>query len=547
MSAAPIWAQPIRLWGSQKAGSTFSGPKVEGNSVTLNRDAKITAVDRNADGFTVFRNGVAYVTIQKGHDLFGVFPPGEYTLRTDIGSVSITLDTQFQPENIVLWGKQTAVVNPRWEGNFLALAGPTTIVDASYDGTDGMGIFQNGSNRAFLQFISPHNIHNPGPKVIDQSGRVVADSLVGLTLPAGVYSLTPGRGTADGIVQGSVVLAMGMGTPGAGWQAVATGGNAVTINGDEICIQSMDHGTGFATQRRFYDFGQDYEITFDFRLEEKNNHWFILYSDTFVHLHIDWGTDLFFMGPGNTKITNLEVGRWYPFRIDAQPSMKRYTIDIDGNQVASAANVTPGTLDVGADLGTSGTDGAIGEWIYVGDDEKTSYDRGSACWKNLTISAGPARPVTPPTVRQLFRQVPRQGSATFRSNPYTSLRIATRSWDPIPYHITEPFTDSVMVDPGQTVMLAGDGAGTEPWFIDNFLLFELTSSAGTKRFVLGTVEPVSYEGHDVPNIGPSAFTFAPGALDLTDQFPKGESVKIKVSALDYGGTGGVSDVFLIIQ
>lgn len=549
MGATQVLAQSFKLWGSQKDGSSFSGPKMEGNTVTLTRDAKITRVERHADGFTVFRGGALYVTVQKGHELSGVLPPGEYTLRTDIGSVSIHLDTQFNPENVLLWGKQTAVVSPRWEGNFLVLAGPTPIVDAFYDGTDGMGIFPAGSNRAFLQYISPHNIHNPGPKVIDASGRVVADSLVGLTLPAGVYSLTPGRGTADGIVQGRVVLAVGAvaGGPNPGWQAVADGGNQVEIGPDQICIYSMRHGKGYATQPRFYDFSQDYTIEFDFRLEEKNNHWFILYSDSFVHLHIDWGTDLFFISPANTKITNLDVGRWYHFRIDAYPGRQQYRIDIDGRSVASAANVTPGTIDVGADLGTSGIDGALGEWIYIGDDQNTEYDRGSACWKHLTISAGPAEPVQHPSVVRLFSEVPKQGSAAFRSNTYPSVRIATGAWDPVPYHMAPPFTGTVTVDPQQMVMLAGDENGTRPWSIDNFLLFEISSSSGTNRFVVGTVEPVSFDGQGVPQVGPSGFSFSPGSLDLTDLFPKGEPVELKVSALDYGGVGGVSDVYLIIK
>lgn len=62
---------------------------------------------------------------------------------------------------------------------------------------------------------------------------------------------------------------------------------------------------------------------------------------------------------------------------------------------------------MGSGLGTSGTDGAIGEWIYVGDDQNTAYDRGSACWKNITLSYAPAAPATPPAVYHIFSNVPR--------------------------------------------------------------------------------------------------------------------------------------------
>lgn len=404
MNVSLVYGQQIKLWGSQKEGTVSSGPVQNGNTIQLTGDARIVGVLQDADSMTVFRNGDVFVTVQKGRKLIGTFPPGEYKLRTSIGSASIQLDMDFQAENIILWGRQNALVKPRQEGNIVVLSTAATIIEVTYDGTDGMGLFRinNDAHRAFLHFTSPYNLQNPGPKVTDITGAVVGKTLVGLTLPAGVYTLTPGRRSIDGIVFGQVVLnaaaAAGAPAPGSGWEPVASGGNRVDVIDNDICIDAMQLGKGFAAKRRPYDFSQDYTIEFDFQLREKSNHWLILYSDTFVHLHIDWGTGLYFLGPSKTKIMNMEVGRWSHIKLAAYPARNSFDIYIDGNQVGTGKNVKPGSMDVGPVLGTSGTDGAIGEWVYVGDFENTAYNRGAACWKNITLSYAPTAPAKPPAV-----------------------------------------------------------------------------------------------------------------------------------------------------
>lgn len=390
----PADGQQFEVWGSQREGTGMTGPVSNGNSIVLTTPAQIVGVSQETESFTVFLNGQAFVTVRKGQNLTGFFPPGRYTLRTDIGSARIRLNASFQAGNTLLWGRQNALVTPQTEGNVVVLNAPMTIIDVTYDGTQGMGLFalNLNRNRAFFHYTPRHNTQNPGPKVVDLTGAVVGKSLVGLTLPAGVWELVPGREPVDGIVYAQVILAPGAGTPApvAGWQPVFSGGNSVDIGADDICISAMRHGTGFATKRRPYDFSRDYTVAFDFQLREKDNHWLVLYSDTFVHLHIDWGTDLFFLGPSNTKIMNMEVGRWYHVEVTARPGRKSFDIDIDGNRVKTATHVTPGSLDTGPGRGTSGTDGALGEWIYVGDFQNTTYNRGSACWKNIALTYTPA-------------------------------------------------------------------------------------------------------------------------------------------------------------
>jgi hypothetical protein len=173
-----------------------------GNTVTLTTHAKIMRITRKAESYSIWKNGKAFINISQKHDVKGVLPPGAYILRTSPGgSVTIDLDTNYRPENIVLWGRQHKIVKPGWEGNYITIRTPAKIIAATYDGTDGMGIF-NGRNR-ILFFLSPHNHFNPGPLVI---GGIGGKTLIGQTLPPGVYYLVPGRGTADGIVYGQITL-----------------------------------------------------------------------------------------------------------------------------------------------------------------------------------------------------------------------------------------------------------------------------------------------------------------------------------------------------
>lgn len=184
--------------------------------MTLTVPAKVVLVQRSPDikSYSLWRNGGHYISINRlkhtnNNGLSGVLPPGRYVLKI-LGSaislstsVTITLDTVYQPFKVLLWGRLNKIVKPLWDGNVVVLTKPTVITDFFYDGTNAMGIFPVGVNRAILRFISPHNIHNPGPKVIGGTG---GKTLIGQTLPVGAYTVTPGRGTADGIVNGKVYL-----------------------------------------------------------------------------------------------------------------------------------------------------------------------------------------------------------------------------------------------------------------------------------------------------------------------------------------------------
>lgn len=187
----------------------LSGTEKSSPVLVLRQRAMIIRVTRTAGlkSYTIMQNGSPYVTIRPfeftaGNGVYGVLPPGSYQLRTLGGSATIYLNTQFSPENIKLWGRQTALVKPRLDGNKIVLTRPTTIISATYDGTSGMAIVDS-RGVPVLNFLSPHSRPNLGPKVIGGRG---GKTLVGQTLPPGVYRLVPRRGQADGIVYGEVVL-----------------------------------------------------------------------------------------------------------------------------------------------------------------------------------------------------------------------------------------------------------------------------------------------------------------------------------------------------
>jgi len=117
----------------------------------------------------------------------------------------------------------------------------------------------------------------------------------------------------------------------------------------------------------------------------------------------------------------------------------------------------------------------------------------------------------------------------------------------VAYDMATPFSETITLESGQRCFLAGDASGQAGWSIDDFLLIEIQGTAETKRFIIGTTASVYYKGNLVEQLGTTGSNFSPDDIDLTPHLPKGEPVKLTISALDFVGIGHVSDLYLIIR
>ena len=138
---------------------------------------------------------------------------------------------------------------------------------------------------------------------------------------------------------------------------------------------------------------------------------------------------------------------------------------------------------------------------------------------------------------KVFSAVPTQPSSNFRAALVRELEVETSQWDRTPYLVTPAFNTTVTVAPGQRVLLAGDASGAAGWSIDNFVVARI----GGKRLVLGAGEKVRDSSGVLESL-PGG-----GVTDLTRFFQPGVPTPVMLMALDYGGVGGVSDVYLVVK
>ncbi len=142
-----------------------------------------------------------------------------------------------------------------------------------------------------------------------------------------------------------------------------------------------------------------------------------------------------------------------------------------------------------------------------------------------------------PGAFKVFSAVPVKPSATFSGNKVGALTVDTERFDRTPYRITGDFSGLVSLPQGGRVVLAGNAAGTGSWNIDNFVYIRI----GDRSFVAGMTEAVADGGGTVQFLGPAG---AP--LDLSLYFRPGVATPVRIMALDYGGVGGVTEVWLVV-
>lgn len=147
--------------------------------------------------------------------------------------------------------------------------------------------------------------------------------------------------------------------------------------------------------------------------------------------------------------------------------------------------------------------------------------------------------------------VARQLTAAYRSNQRKDLAMQTRKWDRAPSIMTEETTDILFLDKPRKIRLAGDEEGKKGWRVDNFLLVEVMDQSGTvtSRKVVGkldSTDSVLQGGKRISQLQPNSVLFRPKQIDI-GPLPVKKPFKLKVTALDYGEFGEVSDVYMIIE
>jgi len=152
---------------------------------------------------------------------------------------------------------------------------------------------------------------------------------------------------------------------------------------------------------------------------------------------------------------------------------------------------------------------------------------------------------------KIVSAVARQKTAAYHSNQRPDLATQTSKWEKKPSIMGEETTDTLFLDKPRKIRLAGDEEGKKGWKVDNFILVEILNEAGTvtNRKIVGRLDSgdsLLQSGKRVSQLQPNSMIFTPKQVDI-GPLPVKKPFKLKVTALDYGEFGEVSDVYMIIE
>ena len=167
-----------------------------------------------------------------------------------------------------------------------------------------------------------------------------------------------------------------------------------------------------------------------------------------------------------------------------------------------------------------------------------------ACVKQVPATptrSGPPRPV------QLLGETPERETSQIEAKR-EDVEIDTRDFERTPRVVATGETPLLRLE-GARARLYGDAAGKEGFSVDNAVLLEVLDERGkvVNRGVVGFSDPVDIGRERVDNIGPMAFAFEAGAVDVTTVLPESDAFKLRATVLDYSGVGRVSNVFLVLE
>jgi hypothetical protein len=193
-------------------------------------------------------------------------------------------------------------------------------------------------------------------------------------------------------------------------------------------------------------------------------------------------------------------------------------------------------------------------WFNPGQSFLVEVETGDGKVARQILRLGAALPPAPVATGgnqrlKLVDAIPSTSSDVFRRNQRPDLTMHTGSWDRTPYFMAPPREFNLDLSRVDRACLAGDAQGKSNWRVDNYLLFELFDASGTPlgAGVVGGHEGVSQNGRRLPELGPVSHEHAACSVDLKAFLPQGRPFRLKVSAMDYGGVGHASDVWLLLD
>jgi hypothetical protein len=157
----------------------------------------------------------------------------------------------------------------------------------------------------------------------------------------------------------------------------------------------------------------------------------------------------------------------------------------------------------------------------------------------------PVSPGTTAGATRVLSAVASAASTQFKQRTVPAFHVDTNVHDKTPYLITDAYEGALRIGGNQSVLLAGNAAGTAGWRVDNYLVVEIEWAGGSKAFWIGNGDALSRRSERLPQVGLTSFE--QGAFDITAQIPRNVDLRVRISALDYGGVGFVSDVYLVVR
>ncbi|MBS2027274.1 MAG: hypothetical protein JST54_05150 [Deltaproteobacteria bacterium] len=166
----------------------------------------------------------------------------------------------------------------------------------------------------------------------------------------------------------------------------------------------------------------------------------------------------------------------------------------------------------------------------------------TACPHQVPLPKGPSQPVS----YRLLAEAPELETSA-RTEQRPDVFVRTDQFDHTPVVVAKGEAGPLSLQGGRA-QLCADEACTQGISVDNFILFEVVEPSGTikHRFAVGYHSGLTVENQEPDNVGANSFNFDPG-LDVTAQLPAESEFSLRATALDYGGVGRVSNVFLRVS